>query len=137
MKFTRRQTHSTLRTILPLLTLVWASLPLHQCNLALAEPVPAAVSSESEARAPAPCGHHVADDAAAPKASMPCSDLGRVAPDLRPSIGVVDVPVQVSFDSRWLERGLRPVSAAGVLRPQDDGRWRPRPLHLQKSVLLI
>ncbi len=145
VKFTRRRTRSTLRAILPLLTLVWASLPLHHCNLAMAGSAHAGAATAAPATAApaqvdltsAHCSHHLADGAKAPKASMSCSDLGRAGPDLRPSVAVDDVLVHVSFDARWQERGLRPVSGSSESRPQDDGRWRPRPLHLQKSVLLI
>ena len=114
VKFSRRRTRSTLHAILPLLALVWTSLPLHHCN------------------------HHVADGAKSQKATVSCSDLGRAGPDLRPSVAVDSVLVHVSFDSRWHERELGSTSNSGALRPRDDARWRPaRPLHLQKSVLLI
>ena len=146
MKFSRRRTRSTLHAILPLLALVWTSLPLHHCNLAVADPVHAGVGMGSHAAAsPAQddltrvhCNHHVADGAKSQKATVSCSDLGSAGPDLRPSVAVDSVLVHVSFDSRWHERELGSTSNSGALRPRDDARWRPaRPLHLQKSVLLI
>ena len=139
MFLTRRHTRSVLRAVLPLLALVWASLPLHHCNLAVAggaETRPAATMlPDTEAHA-AHC-HQLADPAGQPaESSMSCSDLGRAGPDLRPSLTIDVVLVQLSFDARGRDPGLRPVSRRGE-RPQDDGRWHPRRLHLQKSVLLV
>lgn len=139
MFLTRRHTRSVLRAVLPLLALVWASLPLHHCNLAVAggaEARPAATMVTGTDAHAAHC-HQVADPAGQPaESSMSCSDLGRAGPDLRPSLTIDVVLVQLSFDARGRDPGLHPVSRRGE-RPQDDGRWHPRRLHLQKSVLLV
>ena len=139
MFLTRRHTRSVLRAVLPLLALVWASLPLHHCNLAGAggaETRPAATMMTGPVAHAAHC-HQVADPAGQPaESSMSCDDLGRAGPDLRPSLTIDVVLVQLSFDARGHDPGLHPVSRRGE-RPQDDGRWHPRRLHLQKSVLLV
>jgi hypothetical protein len=143
--FTRRRTRSTLQAILPVLALVWAVLPLHHCNLAAAGQAQAVVADGSRATvspardelAPVDCSHHASDGAKSTAATVSCSDLGRAGPDSRPSIAVDTVPMHGTFDSRWHERTPRAHPASGVPRPQDDGRWRYRPLHLQKSALLI
>ena len=139
MFLTRRHTRSVLRAVLPLLALVWASLPLHHCNLAVAggaETRPAATMMTGTDAHAAHC-HQVADPAGQQaESSMSCSDLGRAGPDLRPSLTIDVVLVQLSFDARGRDPGLHPVSRRGE-RPQDDGRWHPRRLHLQKSVLLV
>ena len=131
---------------MPVLALVWASLPVHQCNLAFAGTARAALPAAGSATIDAakvvtelePSGcHQVADPSQFAKSTVSCSDLGRVAPDLRPSLVVDTVLVHVSFDARWFEQGLRPVALSGTERSYDDGRWRIRPLHLQKSTLLI
>ncbi len=143
---TRRHTRSVLRAVLPLLALVWASLPLHHCNLAAAgtsQPFPTGSATLAVADAATantlsqpPC-HQVTDPAQPGKSTVSCGDLGRAGPDLRPAPGVDAVVAYVSFDARWQDRARQGVAAFGGLRPRDDGRWRLRPLHLQKSVLLI
>lgn len=144
---TRRHTRSVLRAVLPLLALVWASLPLHHCNLAVAggalpsARADAAPGGATDATITAPrlqpsC-HQVAEPLQPSKSSVSCSDLGRVGPDLRPAVDVDSAIAYVSFDARWTERAEQAVASFGGLRPRDDGRWRFRPLHLQKSVLLI
>jgi len=136
--FTRHSTRSTLRAVIPLLALVWAALPLHQCNLALAAPTSTAATLATPAAVAAPSHCHQAAEPTQPAGTIVhCSDLGSAAPDLRPTVALDTALVHVSFDSRWLERSLRPVTLPGGARPLDDGRWRLRPLHLQKSALLI
>lgn len=139
MFLTRRHTRSVLRAVLPLLALVWASLPLHHCNLAVAgatDARPAATMVTGTDARTVYC-HQVADPAGQPaESSMSCDDLGRAGPDLRPSLTIDVVQVQLSFDARGHDPGLHPVSRRDE-RPQDDGRWHPRRLHLQKSVLLV
>jgi hypothetical protein len=144
---TRRHTRSVLRAVLPLLALVWASLPLHHCNLAFAgadapttladRAAHGATGAATSAPLPQPPCHQVADPAQPAKSTMSCSDLGRVGPDLRPAFNVDTAVTYVSFDARWHERAGQAIASFGGLRPRDDGRWRLRPLHLQKSVLLI
>lgn len=138
MHFTRRSLRSTFRAVIPLLAFVWVSLPLHHCNLAQATPASgdAVLASGDPVAAPSHC-HQVADAAPPGGSVVHCSDLGRAAPDLRPTVSLDAVVVHVSFDPHWLERGLRPVALTGGARPLDDGRWRLRPLHLQKAALLI
>jgi hypothetical protein len=141
---TRRHTRSVLRAVLPLLALVWASLPLHQCNLAFAgdgAPVARADAAPADAATVAPwqqpsC-HQVAEPVQPAKSVVSCGDLGRVGPDLRPAVNVDAAVARSSFDAGWQERSERAAPSSGGLRPRDDGRWRLRPLHLQKSVLLI
>ena len=137
MFLTRRHTRSVLRAVLPLLALVWASLPLHHCNLAGAggaETRPAATMMTGTDAHAAHCHQVPAGQPA--ESSMSCDDLGRAGPDLRPSLTIDVVQVQLSFDARGHDPGLHPVSRRDE-RPQDDGRWHPRRLHLQKSVLLV
>lgn len=143
----RRHTRSVLRAVLPLLALVWASLPLHHCNLAAAgawqpaspagsAPLIVADATTAPALAQLPC-HQVADPAQPARSTVSCTDLGRVGPDLRPVLNLDTAVTYVSFDARWHERAQQAVTSFGGLRPRDDGGWRLRPLHLQKSVLLI
>jgi hypothetical protein len=133
---TRRQTRAVLRTVIPLLALVWASLPLHHCNLAFAGPAHGA--QPALAAAPAPHCHQVAPSAPPPShAVVSCSDLGRAGPDLRPAPVIDAGPFLVSSDARWQRRDPGPAARSAAVRPLDDGRWRLRPLHLQKSSLLI
>jgi hypothetical protein len=144
---TRRHTRSVLRAVLPLLALVWASLPLHHCNLAFAgspaESASAEVAPPGTAGATAlaprlqPSCHQAAEPAQPAESTVSCGDLGRVAPDLRPAVSVDTAFPYVSFDAHWNERAGQAVASFAGLRPRDDGRWRLRPLHLQKSVLLI
>jgi hypothetical protein len=143
---TRRHTRSVLHAVLPLLALVWASLPLHHCNLAFAgADAPATLADRPSHTAdaatatplPQPPCHQVTDPAQPVKSTVSCSDLGRVGPDLRPAFNVDTAVTYVSFDARWHERAGQAIASFGGLRPRDDGRWRLRPLHLQKSVLLI
>lgn len=144
---TRRHTRSVLRAVLPLLALVWASLPLHHCNLAvagtagpsaLASVAPAgAADASAEAPRQQPSCHQSAEPVQPAQSTVSCSDLGRVGPDLRPAFNVDSAVTYVSFDARWTERAEEALASFGGLRPRDDGRWRLRPLHLQKSVLLI
>lgn len=144
---TRRHTRSVLRAVLPLLALVWASLPLHHCNLAFAgttaesaradvAPPGTAGATTAAPRLQPPC-HQATEPAQPAKSPVSCSDLGRVAPDLRPAFNVDTAVTYVSFDARWHERAEQAVASFGGLRPRDDGRWRLRPLHLKKSALLI
>ncbi len=138
MHFTRRSIRSTLKAVIPLLALVWASLPLHQCNSAQAAPAPAGATLAASGIGAPPSHCHQVADATKPAGSIVhCRDLGRAAPDLRPTVALDTGLVLVSFDARRLERGLRPVDLRGGARPLDDGRWRVRPLHLQKAALLI
>ncbi len=83
------------------------------------------------------CSHHSADSSHPAKTTVSCSDFGRPGPDLRPAFGVDAVVAQPGFDPGWQDFVLRPVSLFGGDRPLDDGHGRLRPLHLQKSVLLI
>lgn len=136
MHFSRRSIRSTLKAVVPLLALVWTSLPLHHCNLAQAAPASPGATLAAAMAAPSHC-HQAADAAGPARSVVHCSDLGSAAPDLRPTVALDTVVVHVSFDARWLERGLRPVALPGGARPLDDGRWRLRPLHLQKAALLI
>jgi hypothetical protein len=149
VSFTRRRTRSIFSAVLPLLALVWAALPLHHCNLAFAaadggSTVTAGATITGVAGTPADaagaaahCGHQVADATQPVPSRMSCSDLGSAVPDLRPTTGIDATLVHVRFDAGWLERGLHPVQPSARQRPLDDGRWRQRPLHLQKSALLI
>lgn len=67
-----------------------------------------------------------------------CSDLVRGVLDLRMPVALDMDLAYVSWDARWLDfRRLALTQQRGAPRPPDDGRWRYRPLHLQKSVLLI
>lgn len=138
MHFTRRSIRSTLRAVIPLLALVWTSLPMHHCNLALAALAAPGTALAADATGAVPSHCHQDADATKPARSVVhCSDLGSAAPDLRPTVALDTVLVHVSFDAHWLERGLRPVALPGGARPLGDGRWRLRPLHLQKAALLI
>jgi hypothetical protein len=141
----RRKTGTILRAVIPLLALVWTSLPLHHCNVAFAAsaaamPAPVAATPGDVSASPvamAGCHHHGDEGEAPARTPVPCSDLGRAAPDLRPAV-VLDVGLaHVTWDAYWRHRGLAPVSLRGVPRAPDEDRWRSRPLHLQKSVLLI
>ncbi len=137
---TRRQTRTVLRAVIPLLALVWASLPLHHCNVAMAGQagtVPVATTA-ADAPAPAPHCHQIADPAPQADPSVPsCSDLGRTGPDLRPALAVEAALAQLGFDPQGLDPALQPVSRDYDERPLGDGRRHLRRLHLQKSVLLI
>jgi hypothetical protein len=133
--------------VIPLLALVWAALPLHHCNVAAAADraataqagavLDAAAAALSAGPGAAHCHQHAADDGQPAKPGVRCGDLGRAAPDLRPTAVADVVLAHVTWDAGWLHRGLRPVNLNGAPRPLDDGRWRVRPLHLQKAVLLI
>jgi hypothetical protein len=153
---TRRRTRSVLRAVIPLLALVWTSLPLHHCNLAfaataaapvqphchqLAEGTQADASQSPPADAQAsPAGvlsaKALAGKAPVGNAKVSCSDLGRAGPDLRPAVAVDAAVVHVSFDAGWHDRAEL-AGQAVALRPHDDGRWRIRPLHLRNATLLI
>jgi hypothetical protein len=154
VRFPRGKTRAILRTLIPLLALVWATLPLHHCNLAAAGTghSSAAGATLPGASAPAvpqaarlagpatpPHCHQLADPGSPDPAKSPvrCSDLGRAAPDLRPQPPGDPVLAHVTWDTGWLDRGLRPVVLSGAPRRVDDAPWRHRPLHLRKSVLLI
>jgi len=144
---TRRHTRSVLRAVMPLLALVWASLPLHHCNLAFAgastptslqgAPPPGAADVTTTAPLLQPPCHQGAEVGQPAKSTVSCSDLGRVGPDLRPAFNVDSAVTHIRFDAHWHERAEQAVASFGGLRPRDDGRWRLRPLHLQKSALLI
>jgi len=144
---TRRHSRSVLRAVLPLLALVWASLPLHHCNLAFAGTVtPSALAdrapdSAADATATAPLWqptcHQAAEPAQPATSTVSCNDLGRVGPDLRPAFNFDSAVTHIRFDANWHERAEQAVASFGGLRPRDEGRWRLRPLHLQKSALLI
>jgi hypothetical protein len=87
---------------------------------------------------PASCHHHVADDDSPAGSPVACSDLVRAVSDLRPAAALDMDLAYVSWDARWLDsRLLALAQQQGAPRPLDDGHWRNRPLHLQKSVLLI
>ncbi len=139
MRFSRRSTRSIFRAALPLLAIVWTSLPLHHCNLASVGSPSGATHSESLASTSsvAPPCHQLTGQTALAKATVNCSDLGKAGPDLRPAVQLDGGLAHVSFDRRWLERRLMLLSSAVASRPLDEGRWRLRPLHLRHSVLLI
>ena len=127
MHLGRRRTRRLIRSLVPLLVLVWASLPLHRCYLAQAA-APAA---------PSHCHHQAPDDGAAarhvPAAQMPCSELGKAGPDVRPAMpDISGVASLVAIDS---QRGLRVEQI--VPRSRDSAPPPLRALHLRKSVLLI
>jgi hypothetical protein len=139
--FPRGKTRAILRTLIPLLAVVWAALPLHHCNVASTAGAAGARASASlpAAAAALPHCHQLADDGGPGPAKSPvsCGDLGRAAPDLRPPPLADPVLAHVTWDTGWLDRGLRPVVLSGTPRRVDDGPWRHRPLHLRKAVLLI
>jgi hypothetical protein len=141
----RRHSRSVLRAVLPLLALVWASLPLHHCNLAFAGTVaslsdvapPGALDAPTTTPQLQPACHQGGEPSGPATSPVSCSDLGRAGPDLRPALSVDSAITHVRFDSRWHERAGQAVASFGGWRPRDDGRGRLRPLHLQKSALLI
>lgn len=151
MVTTRRQTRTVLRSLLPLLALVWTSLPLHHCQLAFAvQPVVAesgsVAATADAATAPAEHCQHQSRDAddrtpAQQQLTVDCRDLGRVAPDLRPTLP--DFGMAVFVGSIWLPATATDQSdAAAMLRKRSglciDG-WDSlqRPVYLRKSALLI
>ena len=147
---TRRQTRIVLRSLLPLLALVWTSLPLHRCQLAFAAPPVVAESgagpiAATAATAVVHCEHQShGDERRAPtrqQAAVDCRDLGRVAPDLRPTLP--DFGIAVFVWRIWLPATTTdPSDDAAMLRYRSgmfiDG-WGPlqRPVYLRKSALLI
>jgi hypothetical protein len=144
---TRRHSRSVLRTVLPLLALVWASLPLHHCHLAVAGDatplamadgaLPGALDAPTQVPALQPACHQDAEPVSPAKSTVSCGDLGRGGPDLRPAFGFDSAVTHPRFDAHWHERAEQALASFGGLRPRDDGRGRLRPLHLQKSALLI
>lgn len=135
---TRRKVGAILRTMIPLLALVWGALPMHRCYVAtLGAPAASLVGAQAAPVAGVECPHHVADEGSPGKLHLPCSELGRVAPDLRPVL-VLDIPfARVAWDAHWVDRDLAPLAWSAARRPLDADRWRWRPLHLRHSVLLI
>jgi hypothetical protein len=130
----RRTSRTLLRRLIPLLALVWAFVPLHRCNLALAH---ALDGMQPHAAMPA-CEHCPESQSAAQGATLHCAELGNPAPDQRSAVlGVAAfllhsrpeqlVPVRtVAGDSALARAQLRP-----PLDPPD------RPLHLTRLVLQI
>ena len=148
VKFSRRRQQSILRTILSLLGLVWALLPLHHRNVAVA----GAGSSRSMeirsghvlSRPAAVFGrertwhcHQTVDNARQGDAVVPCIHLGRVGPDLRPSRVIDATSVILRWNASWLDHTLRPITLSGMRRAVEDRSRRYRPPHRQQAILLI
>jgi hypothetical protein len=132
MRFTRRQNSQVLRSLLPMLALVWCTVAMHPCNSMSA----VAASPSSEAH----CDHHVAVDSgseSAPKAVMQqvsCTDLGTSAPDSRPPVAESLILTLANVPAFALAVEPHPSTP---LRIQSAAPEPPRPLRLQYSELLI
>ena len=138
MRFTRRQKSQVLRSLLPMLALVWSTVAMHPCNLlsAVAAAPSSAVSPSSEVH----CDHHVAVDPgweSATQAAMQqvsCTDLGKSAPDSRPPVAESLVLALAHVPALAMALELHPSAPP---RTQSAAPEPPRPLRLQYSELLI
>ena len=78
MDLSSRRKRFVMLRLLPLLALVWVSLPLHHCQSAQAKPA---------------C-HHVMDNDGIHYSALPrCDDIAKPAPDLRPTIDAGATPL--------------------------------------------
>ncbi len=132
MPIRRRTSRRLLRSLIPLLALVWAVVPMHRCNLALADALAGA-----HADMPA-CDHCPDPQSASRGATLHCSELGNPAPDQRSAVLLLATFVMHSRPERLLRvpaLAVAPGLARDDLRPP---RHPPdRPLHLTKLVLQI
>ena len=132
MRFTRRQNSQVLRSLLPLLALVWSTVALHPCNV-----VSSLATGPSSA---AHCDHHVAVDSGSESTQhegttqVSCTDIGKSAPDSRPPIAesVTLTLAHVPAFAMALE-----VHPSTPLRIESAAPEPPKPLRLQYAELLI
>jgi hypothetical protein len=138
--FTRRQRRRILLALLPLLAIVWAALPALPCCHELGS------AKTSVATAAAHAGHHMPDDdgfavdhganhceqGSAVSADPPCKTIEKTSNDVRPvQFAAAAVVLASVLPVLHVE-----ITASPPL-PDPSPPPRSRPLHLEKSVLLI
>jgi len=133
---TRRKRRRVLQAVLPLLAIVWATLPWLPCCHELAAQYAAIGHATHHAMSDATAADEAAPshcaDAEPSDSAPPCTDVQKNASEARPA--PVDSGLTVVVY-------LVPVpQAIGVVRdpiPDPPRAIKRRPLHLEKSVLLI
>jgi hypothetical protein len=132
---------SILRVIVPMLALVWATLPWHPCQQAAAsEPAatttiaqPAAAHGSPQLSMNEDCGHCPPAESAPHEPSLHCLDVEKNSnsKDMR----LADVQSPAAFVPVLFVHAAEPVER--LERAEPPARKPARPLHLEKSVLLI
>jgi hypothetical protein len=146
--FTRRHRRRVLLALLPLLAFVWATLPALPCCHELAAAQKADQQAGIVAALSAHAGHHEApgvdegftvdhganhcEAPAVAKIDPPCTDIEKTSNDVRPVhfAGTLVVLTTILPSVR-----AEPEIRAPIPDPAPPPRYRP--LHLEKSVLLI